>query len=201
MNRKILFDFDGVFADTINICVELVQTYNPNFTPEELKGFFMGNIFHSVRERAVVREPADFDFQTLFKPRLLAITPFAGADTFLQSLNRNDNIIISSTRSDSIREFLQLNNISKYFEDILGCDVEKSKKVKFQKVKDSFPDNEFVFVTDTVGDILEGENFNMRTIAVTWGYHDRETLQQATPDVLVDTYDELLRAINNSDNK
>lgn len=195
----ILFDFDGVFVDTINQCVEVMNTYNPAMNVEQLQDYFMGNIFHSLEKKATVKEPEGFDFQTLFRPKLLALKPYEGAQEFLKKLNRPESIIISSTRTDSISEFLSQNNMRQYFTDILGRDVERSKALKFQWMVDRFPGYELDFVTDTVGDIIEAENFNMRTIAVTWGYHDRKRLELAKPDEIVENYDELLTKL--SENK
>lgn len=48
------------------------------------------------------------------------------------------------------------------------------------------------FVTDTAGDVIEGNRAEVKTIAVTWGFHDRERLEKAKPDIIVNTPEELL---------
>ncbi len=56
---------------------------------------------------------------------------------------------------------------------------------------------ECIFVTDTTGDIIEARKINLRTITVTWGYHNKELLESEYPFCIVDTPDELLKAIVN----
>ena len=44
----------------------------------------------------------------------------------------------------------------------------------------------------TVGDILEARAAGVRSVAVTWGWHDRERLVAVSPDFIVDTPERLL---------
>ena len=46
-------------------------------------------------------------------------------------------------------------------------------------------------MTDTLGDIREGNIAGVQTIGVTWGVHDRETLEKGSPLAIVDTVFEL----------
>ena len=52
-----------------------------------------------------------------------------------------------------------------------------------------------VFITDTVGDIVEARECGVRSIAVSWGFHEIETLEKARPAKIVSTPADLLRAI------
>ena len=76
----------------------------------------------------------------------------------------------------------------KYFFDIWGNDAAESKVAKFQmifKAHNSSPTNS-VFITDTVGDIREAQSLSIPTIAVSWGYHSHELLEQENPTFLMD---------------
>ena len=46
-------------------------------------------------------------------------------------------------------------------------------------------------ITDTLGDLREASAVDLKTIAVTWGYHDEETLRKGNPAALVDNPAEL----------
>ncbi|MFN5870233.1 MAG: HAD family hydrolase [Akkermansiaceae bacterium] len=50
-----------------------------------------------------------------------------------------------------------------------------------------------IIIGDAIMDLETAKNANMKSIAVTWGYHDRERLVMA--DVIVDTMDQLDLAI------
>lgn len=43
------------------------------------------------------------------------------------------------------------------------------------------------------GDVREAREAGVRTVAVTWGWHPRERLERACPDVLIDKPEDLLR--------
>lgn len=50
----------------------------------------------------------------------------------------------------------------------------------------------YSYIGDTVGDIKEAKSAKVTTVAVTWGWHDLDQLQQAQPDSLVHHPSELL---------
>ena len=194
--KPIVFDFDGVIVYSIPITLGITQSYIPNTTIADYRQMFMGNIYQAVAKNPI-QEPPGFDFQAIYRPKLLELSPLPEMVKMLEQLQRHDLIIISSTHSESIRQFLTKHNLIKYFPIILGEDIEKSKAVKFKQIADKFDSQEIILITDTVGDILEAEKLDMYSIGVTWGLHDRRTLNTASPDLVVDTAEELLTAINN----
>jgi phosphoglycolate phosphatase-like HAD superfamily hydrolase len=54
---------------------------------------------------------------------------------------------------------------------------------------------EVVFVTDTLGDVIEGNEAGITVIAVDFGYHDREMLERGMPYFIVSNYNQLLKLI------
>ncbi len=48
-----------------------------------------------------------------------------------------------------------------------------------------------VMIGDTIYDMQMGKSARAKTIAVTWGYHSRDALEQVQPDHIVSTRDEL----------
>ncbi len=102
--------------------------------------------------------------------------------------------IISSTTSDVIHKKLASRNLKKFFPIILGPEGTTSKKDKLLTILKQFslPKENVYFISDTIGDIAEGKETGLKTIAVTWGFHDRETLSQIKPDFLAGTAEELL---------
>ena len=48
-----------------------------------------------------------------------------------------------------------------------------------------------IFVTDTVGDILEANKVNLRSIAVTCGFHEKERLEKVNPFVLISDFSKI----------
>lgn len=102
-------------------------------------------------------------------------------------------IIISSTNSDIIRHFLEKHKIVGCFQWILGNDVHENKTAKIEMVfgKYAVSARDCVFVTDTVGDVLEAKKVEVGSIGVTWGFHSHETLSQSDTFRLTKRPDEL----------
>jgi phosphoglycolate phosphatase len=81
-----------------------------------------------------------------------------------------------------------------YFREIFGADFRFSKKEKivYALEKYGIPGEQALYVGDTAGDIVEARAAGVRSVAVTWGWHNRERLAAAHPDFLIDTPEGLL---------
>jgi phosphoglycolate phosphatase len=106
-------------------------------------------------------------------------------------------VICSSMESKYIIQKLEKENIRHCFSEILGMDVHRSKVVKIKSIlaKNTFDPSNIVFITDTTGDVLEGRECSVASIAVTWGNHNRDRLLSVQPYAVVDTVPELEQAI------
>ncbi len=105
--------------------------------------------------------------------------------------------VVSSTLQELIKEILSREGVSECFGEILGSEMHISKVVKIQTLlaKHQVPPEEAVYITDTVGDVMEARECGVRSIAVTWGFHDEERLQKANPERIVRTPAELIKAV------
>lgn len=195
--KLILFDFDGVLVDTFGIVYSLGLETNPNLSEEEYKSFFNGNIHEAKRsDGASISYRLDYEDQYKIKTRELKIPE--KLKEMLRELSLDYTLaIISSTESLSITKILSREGADSYFVDILGRDVHKSKVVKIKMFLEKYgiSPKDAVFITDTVGDIIEARECEVRSIAVTWGFHDAETLQKAKPEKIVNTPEDLLKSI------
>ncbi len=106
-------------------------------------------------------------------------------------------IIISSTISSSISQFLERQGLADVFKEVLGNDVEKSKVKKINDVlrRYDIKPTETVFVTDTLGDIKEAKACGVESIAVTWGYHSTTTLEKGNPYKIIDHPKKIIETI------
>jgi phosphoglycolate phosphatase len=69
----------------------------------------------------------------------------------------------------------------------------KEEKIAYAIDKYGISKDKTFYIGDTVGDILEAKGAGVRSIAVTWGWHNRDRLVKAAPDYLVETPNELLK--------
>ena len=199
-NKKlVIFDFDGVLADTEEFCYKIHKDFNGTLTWEKFQSFGVGN-FHegmgkAVQEEAYIVPP---DFYTLYEKNLSVISIHdILRDTVLLLKDKYRLSVISSTSSPYISKFLEKENILDCFDDILGHEIHTSKVVKINTLLKKYKTSPegAVFVTDTLGDILEANECNVRSIGVTWGLHERKTLEKGNPIAIINDPSELLGTI------
>ena len=58
-----------------------------------------------------------------------------------------------------------------------------------------FSPEEILIIGDTEVDVMSAKNNHIDCVSVTWGYQDREVLEQLGPDYMIDTPQELLKII------
>ena len=106
-------------------------------------------------------------------------------------------IVISSTITSPIQEFLEEHDLANHFAQIMGNDIHKSKveKMKIVFEKYAVEAKNCVFITDTLGDMREAEKMGIGTIGITWGFHTPETLLRGKPFRLVEKPKDLLTAV------
>ncbi len=193
----ILFDFDGVIADTFSFCYRIMNSRD-SISEDEYRTRFEGNINDASKKPAQNPQAKPFDFFGQYHPELMACQPNEEMVKTIRELARNHTlIIISSTISSSIAEFLEMQDLMNVFKEILGNDVEKSKVKKINDVLQRYKikPTETVFITDTLGDIMEAKACGVKSIAVTWGYHPTETLEKGNPFKIIDHPNKIIETI------
>jgi phosphoglycolate phosphatase len=187
MNKEVvIFDFDGVIANTFETCYEINKLGDPQLTLDEYRQRFTGNINHAKPEREPTRE---IDFFAEFGKRILDAPLFDGMRDVINKISETHKmVIVSSTITTLIDGYLLHHDLRNKFEDILGNDVAASKVDKLNTVLNRYnlTISEAVLITDTVGDITEAKEVGLPTIAVTWGYQPMAMLEQVEPNALVE---------------
>lgn len=195
--KLIIFDFDGVLVDTFGIAYSLSLETNPDLSEDEYKSFFNGNI-HDAKSKdgASIKYRLDYEDQYKIRTRELKI-PEELQKIIKELYSAYTLAIVSSTATSSIVKILERDGVSIYFPDILGSDLHASKVVKNKMLLEKYkisPDDA-VFVTDTVGDILEARECGIKSIAVTWGFHDEEMLRKLNPEKIINSPEDLIKSI------
>jgi phosphoglycolate phosphatase len=197
--KLIFFDFDGVIADSFSPAFRVSKMIHPLLEPEDYRRRFDGNINETVVDSRVQKEHRpDIDFFTEYGPLLLGCRVFPGMRNVIEKLEKEYSlVIVSSTTTSLISEFLKKHHMEHHFAEIMGNDIHKSKIKKIGMALDKYKvaPSECFFVTDTLGDINESRHMGVEAIAVTWGYHSKESLIKGNPFAVADTTEELLNLL------
>lgn len=202
MGHLIMFDFDGVVADSFEVFYAEFRAavedlgFHKLQTRNDLLGLFEGNAF-------VQLVKLGFPVWRLkrlgerFGPRIAEanqrVHPFPGMPELLAELAAEHTVyVISSNTTKAVEDFLQKHQIAGVC-DVLGADKERSKVKKIRQTMKQHPGSTPWYVGDTKGDMLEGREAGAATIAVTWGWHSEERLRTGNPDHVVHSQDELKR--------
>jgi phosphoglycolate phosphatase len=200
--KFVLFDFDGVIADSFHAAYTVVQMMCPHVIEAHYRERFEGNIhdWEEPSERHTAECRTDIDFNEVYIPKVTTeVQIFPGMREVIVELAQHHTLaIVSSTLSAPVAEFLSSHGLSRHFVWIMGHDIHKSKVEKMNMLfeKYSIHAEECVFITDTLGDMREAEKAGVGAIGVTWGFHARKTLERGMPFRLIDTPQELSTAVS-----
>jgi phosphoglycolate phosphatase len=202
MRSLFLFDFDGVLVDSLDLYSEaVIRCLDRIGTPivknkEEYLILFDGNFYESMAARGVDLAAFGQAAREIL-PRIDydAMKPFAGLIPVLEALQKEHFLaVISSNGYRTIQAMLVRFGFDSYFREIFGSDFLFSKKEKIDHTLEKYgiPREQAFYIGDTAGDIVEARAAGVRSVAVTWGWHDRDRLVSVYPDFVIDTPEELL---------
>jgi len=197
--KIILFDFDGVIADSFDIAFEVNKIIDPKIVSEkDYRKLFDGNIV----EWAIKSTPKeelerlDREFWKRYIPQMKKVKIFTGMKKVIAELAKTYTLlIISSTIISPIRDFLKRNNIYSYFDNIVGSnfiDANKTERMKMVFKKYGVGLKDCLFITDTLGDIKEAGSLSVQSVGVNWGFQEKENLLKGKPFSIAEKPEELL---------
>ncbi|MFA6410584.1 MAG: HAD hydrolase-like protein [Candidatus Buchananbacteria bacterium] len=201
-SRKIiLFDFDGVIADTFEMANEIATVFFPGISKDEYRKMFESNVHDSVKSYIKQKDEKSHyqKWFAVYEAQILDQKIFPKMKSVLRQLSEKYIlVIISSSINSPIEKYAKKHDLEKYFAKIFGADVHKSKiekiKMVFKEYKVTAKD--CLFITDTLGDLKEAKKMKVKSVAVTWGFHDKKTLAKGLPVAIVSQPDDLVKQID-----
>jgi phosphoglycolate phosphatase len=206
MQQVLIFDYDGVIVDSLEIFMKHFikackqEGYPEIATKKEFLKLFHGNMFDQMMKKGMDKKTILNIVYTLkegLETHQDEIRLFSNMKNVLEQLSKNCKLIIStSNETNVVRNHLKKENIERLFDGIYGSDIEPSKVKKIQIIQNKNPSKDYFYIGDTIGDILEGKQAQVKTIAVSWGWHTKEELLKIKPDHIVDKPSNLLTMFN-----
>jgi phosphoglycolate phosphatase len=200
----ILFDFDGVLADTLDdlinfareVCAQLGFPRNP--TPADLDVLETMSFVDYGRQLKLSPQYIDaFVSQCLqmFNQRSHPPEMFEGMGQVITEAAK-DNIlaIVTGNTTSTVEGFLKANHLRGCIWLIIGVEQKGSRSEKIRLALRELRQGEEAayMVGDAVSDIRAARETSIKSIAVGWGHQSPSRLLTAVPDYLVDSPQELL---------
>lgn len=204
LNKVIIFDFDGVLADTLEdmlefgrlVCARLGYQRTPQRS--DLDALTRMSLVDYAEQLGIAEHQRQLFAQMCVEMFAQKETPhnlFDGMQAVLAHLSQANRLaIVSANGGGVIEKFLRYHQIEPHIEIVLGVESPGSKAEKICQIVERLEANhEDVFmVGDAASDIQAARQAGVHSIAVSWGHQSRQRLAQAQPDHLVDTPQELL---------
>lgn len=205
----ILFDFDGVLADTLGDMLRFAQETCDELgvkhvvTYEDLNSLEVMSFAEYGRQLEVPEKLLDEFVQRCLKRFEEKQSPpdiFRDLDSVVKELSKNHTIaIVSGNTTLNVKAFLTQHGLEKCVRAIFGIDAPGSKAEKISQARSQFAaEGEAVFmIGDSLSDIRAAKEASVKSIAVSWGHQTAERLSHAEPDHIVHSPRELFELIKN----
>jgi phosphoglycolate phosphatase len=196
--RTLIFDFDGTIADTLDITMGIAQKLtnrfgNRNRIDLDKEALRKMDIKSFMRRFGIpwYRIPAAVDMsRDELKRHADGIRIFEGMKQVIENLRQSFSLgILTTNKVETVHRVLKNNAIDlTAFRFIVGGGSLFGKKKILSRIRRSekLEKSKMVYIGDEVRDIQAARKFRIATVAVSWGYNDREVLKEQRPDHLVD---------------
>lgn len=213
MFKACIFDLDGTLTDSVESIAysanRALEAYGFKPNPVEEYKLYAGDGADKMLERSLIAagdtdlvyiEQVKEKYKELFeKDCTYKVTPYEGIVELLQIL-KDKNIklaVLSNKPHNRAVDVVETVFGKDYFDIIMG----QSKHIKRKPSPDGaliiadelgLLTSECIYIGDTNTDMITGKAANMFTVGVTWGFRDRQELEDNNADYIIDNPLQLL---------
>lgn len=201
----IIFDYDGVLADTLDDLIRFGQQacdqlgVKHTVTQDDLSNLEVMSFATYGRACEVPEHLVDEFVKislNLFAEKKSPPAIFEGMSEVIQHFSSQHKLaIVTTNSSQNVNLFLAQHGLSNLFHAVYGVDTLGSKAQKISLARERFRE-EFVFmIGDALSDVRAAKEAGVTSIAVTWGHQGLETLLRGEPDYVVESPYGLIKVI------
>jgi phosphoglycolate phosphatase len=202
----IIFDYDGVLADTLDDLLQSGQEACNQLgvkhlvTKDDLNNLEVMS-FSSYGRACEVTEHVVDEFVKIclnfFAENKSPPAIFLGMSSVIRHLSVNHRIaIVTTNSSQNVNAFLTRHGLDSLIHAVYGVDSPGSKVQKIAMARKQLLENreqESVFmVGDSLSDVLAAKEAFVTSIAVTWGHQSLKNLLRGNPDYVISSPDDLI---------
>lgn len=205
---NIIFDFDGTIADSFEIIVSIIKKLT------HFKGELDEASVYELRQqpiKSIIKKLNIHSWQLplllmrgrfMMKRRIDEVRLFSGMAKTIEELHAEGHnlFIVSSNSPHNVIEFLKQHRLDESFVDIEGNVSLFAKEKALTKLlkKNSLNPRETWYVGDELRDIDAATSTELRSIAVTWGFTDKNSLTTHQPTAVADKPTDIMTILNDS---
>lgn len=212
--RGIIFDLDGTLLNTLldltSAVNKTMEAYNyPTLTCDEVRAR-VGNGFRVLMEKCIPEKVSDEKLDEI-------VNTYANnyGSCYMDKTKPYEGIwlLIDTLLDEGIKIGVNSNKADKYTKDLIKKHFPRiEEKYVFGK-REGFPtkpdpinnreimenmglcESQVLYVGDSLVDLETGRNTRLLTVLCSWGFVDKETLENASSDYLINSPEELLDII------
>lgn len=211
--KYILFDLDGTLIESgkgiMNAVKYALKKYGIDETNEAVLRSFVGPPLNQQFAKcygfsAEKSLEAVLVFREYYETKgILENEMYTGINKVLQQLkNQGKYLMVATSKPEKFaHNILAQHDLEKYFDFIGGSLTDGSRITKIQVLDYVLKTNkientdEVLMIGDTKFDILGAKNFDLKSMAVTYGYGTEKELMEAKPDFTAGSPEEILWVI------
>jgi phosphoglycolate phosphatase len=202
----IIFDYDGVLADTLDDLIHFGQQacdqlgVKHTVTQDDLSNLEIMSFATYGRACEVPEHLVDEFVKislNLFAEKKSPPNIFEGIKEVVQHFSSQHKLaIVTTNSSQNVNLFLAQHGLSDLFHAVYGVDTPGSKAHKISLARERFGEESVFMIGDALSDVRAAkEAGGVASIAVTWGHQSLETLLRGEPDHVVNDPRELFKVI------
>lgn len=202
----LIFDFDGTLVDSFQVFVDAYNTIAPVYglTPvsADQQLSLQGNSAPAVIKKLKIRfwqlPLVVNSLKKIMKKEEKKMTLFPGVDTMLKELHDAGIMmgILSSNRVSTISSVMQRYGLISYFSFIRSEKNLYGKDRYLMYLRHKYGKNyRLYYVGDQVTDVRDARRAKVVSIAISWGFNDKKSLQAIKPEYLVDSAEEITKIL------
>ena len=204
MTKLLIFDFDGVLADSLapmlkfakQVCIEMGISTTPTRDDLEILdkmefsefGLQLGipedQIDHFVARNHQLFSEMDEPPQLV--PGMKSVLSALATDNYLA--------IITGNSCNQVKKFLEAHQLRGYFDHMYCAEHKGTRLDKIRKVNElvGMKTSDTYMIGDAVSDIRAAKAAGVNGVAVTWGHQSKEKLNLEDPDKIIERPEDLL---------